>query len=72
MTINNSWGYNKDDKNYKSSLELIEILKKVNGLRANLLLNVGPLPTGELDPEQVKRLRENGDWMKKEVCIKNI
>lgn len=64
LTINNSWGYNKEDKNYKSSGELIEILRRVNGLGANLLLNVGPLPTGELDPEQVKRLREIGAWVK--------
>jgi alpha-L-fucosidase len=63
MTINNSWGYNKDDKNYKSSVELIGVLKRVNGLGANLLLNVGPLPSGELDPEQVKRLREVGVWV---------
>ncbi|MEM2929862.1 MAG: alpha-L-fucosidase [Thermoproteota archaeon] len=60
MTINNSWGYNKHDNNYKSSAELIDVLKRVNGLGANLLLNVGPLPSGELDPEQVKRLREVG------------
>ncbi|MBO3808946.1 MAG: alpha-L-fucosidase [Candidatus Brockarchaeota archaeon] len=65
MTINNSWGYNKDDKNYKSSEELIGVLKKANGLGANLLLNVGPLPSGELDPEQVKRLREVGAWVRK-------
>ncbi|MEM4609798.1 MAG: alpha-L-fucosidase, partial [Thermoproteota archaeon] len=65
MTINNSWGYNKDDKNYKSSEELIGVLRKVNGLGANLLLNVGPLPSGELDPEQVKRLKEVGAWVRK-------
>lgn len=65
MTINNSWGYNKDDKNYKSSSNLIGVLKKVNGLGANLLLNVGPLPSGELDPEQVKRLKELGAWVRK-------
>jgi alpha-L-fucosidase len=65
MTINNSWGYNENDRNYKSSAELIEILKKVNGLGANLLLNVGPLPSGRLDPEQVKRLREVGAWVRK-------
>jgi alpha-L-fucosidase len=66
MTINNSWGYNKDDKNYKSSAQLIEVLKRVNGLGANLLLNVGPLPSGELDPEQVERLRELGAWLRGE------
>lgn len=65
MTINNSWGYNKDDKNYKSSEELIGVLRRVNGLGANLLLNVGPLPSGELDPEQVKRLKEVGAWVRK-------
>ncbi|MGQ9479641.1 MAG: alpha-L-fucosidase [Thermoproteota archaeon] len=72
MTINNSWGYNKDDRNYKSSEELVRILKKVNMLGANLLLNVGPLPTGELDPEQVKRLREIGEYLERNEDVNNI
>jgi alpha-L-fucosidase len=31
----------------------------------NLLLNVGPMPTGEIEPRQAERLNEIGDWLKK-------
>ena len=30
----------------------------------NLLLNVGPMPTGEIEPRQAQRLREIGSWLK--------
>src|SRR5699024_5625966 len=35
------------------------------GYNANFLLNVGPMPTGAIQPEFVTRLNEIGDWMKK-------
>ena len=31
----------------------------------NLLLNVGPMPTGEILPEQVEVLKKMGGWLKK-------
>ena len=30
---------------------------------ANLLLNVGPMPTGEIQPDFVERLKEVGEWL---------
>ena len=47
-TINNSWGFNITDTHYKSSKELIRLLVKDAGYGANLLLNIGPLPNGEI------------------------
>jgi alpha-L-fucosidase len=31
----------------------------------NLLFNVGPMPTGEIEPRQVERLKEMGQWLAK-------
>jgi alpha-L-fucosidase len=63
-TMNNSWGYNKGDKNFKSTRDLIRYLVRAAGNDANLLLNVGPLPDGRIQPEAVARLREMGAWLR--------
>ena len=62
-TMNKSWGYNKDDKDYKSSKELVQYLVRAAGHNANFLLNVGPMPNGKIQPEFVKRLDEVGEWI---------
>ena len=62
-TINNSWGYNKNDRDFKSVKELIHYLVKAAGYNANFLLNVGPMPTGEIQSEFVERLEGIGRWM---------
>jgi alpha-L-fucosidase len=63
-TINNSWGFNKNDGSYKSRRALVQLLVKSAGYDANFLLNVGPRPDGSIQPEFVKRLAEVGDWLK--------
>jgi alpha-L-fucosidase len=63
-TINNSWGYNKNDGSYKSTRQLVQMLVRSAGYDGNLLLNVGPRPDGTIQPEFVKRLAEVGDWLK--------
>lgn len=63
-TMNNTWGYNIHDKNYKSTKTLIHYLIKAAGNNANLLLNVGPRPNGKLPDEAVERLKEMGNWLK--------
>ncbi len=64
-TINNAWGYNKNDKSFKSSKQLIHYLVKAAGMNANFLLNVGPMSNGKIQPEFVQRLKEVGQWLKK-------
>lgn len=64
-TINDSWGYNKDDKNFKSTKDLIHCLVKAAGNNANLLLNVGPRSNGTIQPEFIERLKELGVWMRR-------
>jgi alpha-L-fucosidase len=48
----------------KSLKECIRTLVMCAGGDGNLLLNVGPMPTGEIEPRQVERLKEMGTWLK--------
>jgi alpha-L-fucosidase len=63
MTINNTWAYNKNDRNFKSSQQLIRTLVEVASRGGNFLLNVGPGPDGTIQPEFQERLRAIGKWM---------
>jgi alpha-L-fucosidase len=63
-TMNDSWGFRLTDEHYKSTAELIRYLVRAAGLNANFLLNIGPMPSGEIQPEFVQRLTEVGKWMK--------
>jgi alpha-L-fucosidase len=62
-TINGSWGYSLRDNNFKTTKQLIDLLVRAAGYGANLLLNVGPKPTGELEDISVSRLEEVGQWL---------
>ena len=64
MTMNEHWGYNKHDKNFKSAAELLRMLADIASKGGNYLLNVGPTAEGEFPPESVARLAEMGRWMK--------
>jgi alpha-L-fucosidase len=64
MTMNDHWGYNKRDKNFKSAAELLRMLADIASKGGNYLLNVGPTAEGEFPPESVARLAEMGRWMK--------
>jgi alpha-L-fucosidase len=64
MTINNTWAYNKNDRNFKSATQLIRTLVEVASKGGNLLLNVGPTPEGTIQPEFQERLLAIGEWLK--------
>jgi alpha-L-fucosidase len=63
-TMNDSWGFRITDEHYKSTAELVRYLVRAAGMNANFLLNVGPMPNGEIQPEFVQRLTEVGKWTK--------
>lgn len=63
-TINDSWGFNITDRNYKSNKALIHYLVKAAGYNANFLLNIGPMPNGVIQPEFTDRLNAMGQWLK--------
>jgi alpha-L-fucosidase len=64
MTLNNTWGFKKDDQNWKSLETVIRNLCDIASKGGNYLLNVGPDSHGEIPIESVKRLAEVGAWMK--------
>ena len=63
MTINESWGYNAADTNFKSPRQLIHTLCEVAGKGGNLLLNVSPMGDGQIQPELLERLSVLETWM---------
>jgi alpha-L-fucosidase len=64
MTMNNHWGFNKDDQNWKSATTLIRNLIDCASKGGNYLLNVGPTSEGLFPAPSVERLAEIGQWMK--------
>ena len=63
MTINNTWAYNANDRQFKSAEVLIRSLVEVASRGGNFLLNVGPQPDGQIQPEFQERLRAIGEWL---------
>lgn len=64
QTMNGMWGYKIKDQNYKSSEQLVQLLTRTAAKGANLLLNVGPQPNGELPAAALERFKEMGQWLK--------
>jgi len=67
MTISrrNQWAWGGPNDGVKTFAECLNMLIRCAGGDGNLLLNVGPMPTGEIAPEQVGRLKEMGAWLAK-------
>lgn len=63
ITICNQWAYKPNDQ-MKSLTECIQTLVRCASGDGNLLFNVGPMPTGDIEPRQVARLAEMGAWLK--------
>jgi alpha-L-fucosidase len=59
-----AWGYQPNAK-VKPLNDVIRLLVAAVGRDGNLLLNVGPRPDGQIEPEQAERLREVGDWLRR-------
>jgi alpha-L-fucosidase len=65
MTMNNSWGYQKNDHDYKSLDQLIGIFTDVISSGGNLLLDIGPKGDGSIPKEQEELLTGLGRWTQK-------
>ncbi len=63
QTLNGSWGYDRDNLNWKSPDLLVRMLVDSVSKGGNLLLNVGPTARGEFDPRAVATLDAIGEWM---------
>lgn len=62
MTLGTSWSWKTEDT-FKSAEDCIRILVSTVGGDGNLLLNVGPMPTGMIEPRQAAILKQIGDWL---------
>ncbi len=63
QTMNGMWGYKIKDQDYKDTNTLVRYLVRAAGMGANLLLNIGPQPDGQLPATALLRLAEIGKWM---------
>jgi alpha-L-fucosidase len=64
MTLNDSWGYQRADDNWKSSRTVIRNLIQCVRDGGNYLLNIGPKPDGSIPEESSRILNEVGGWMR--------
>jgi len=63
MTINNNWGYAKNDNQWKSTEDLVRKLIEVAHKGGNFLLNVGPDSHGSIPDSSIVRLQGMGKWL---------
>ena len=64
ITIANQWAWKPNDP-IKSLEQCLHTLIRTAGGDGNLLFNVGPMPDGRIEPAQVDKLKEMGQWMQK-------
>ena len=64
QTLNGSWGYDRDNLDWKPVEMLVQMLIDTVSKGGNLLLNVGPNGRGEFEPRAIERLRGLGAWMR--------
>src|SRR5690606_29500031 len=65
QTFSGSWGYYRDEHDWRSTRQLIATLADCVSKGGNLLLNVGPTGRGELDHRVLERLAGIGRWMRR-------
>ena len=64
MTLNDSWGFQRADDNWKTPRTVIRNLITCARDGGNYLLNIGPQPDGGIPPESARILTAVGQWMK--------
>jgi len=65
MTINDSWGFQQNDKEFKSPGQIIKIFAECLSKGGNMLLDIGPKADGTIPGEEVTVLKELGKWTRK-------
>jgi len=63
VTLGTHWGWKPKDE-LKSLRQVISLLVQAVGGDGNLALNTNPMPDGRIEPRQVERFRELGNWLK--------
>jgi len=65
MTINDSWGYQQNDREFKTPQQVIKIFAECLSKGGNLLLDIGPRADGTIPSEEVGVLKALGKWTAK-------
>jgi alpha-L-fucosidase len=63
MTLNDSWGYQAADDNWKSTKTIIRNLVECSRDGGNYLLNIGPRGDGSIPQDSIRVLSEVGQWL---------
>jgi alpha-L-fucosidase len=64
VTMNDTWGFKKDDMNWKPTSILIRQMVQVASRGGNYLLNIGPTSEGAIPQPSIDRLTEVGNWVR--------
>ncbi|MBD0825433.1 alpha-L-fucosidase [Aestuariibaculum marinum] len=64
-TLNTSWGFKKNDHEWKSAETVYNMLHEINDKGGNFLLNIGPDGNGDVPKESVDILLEVGKMLEK-------
>ena len=62
-TMNDTWGFNKDDDNWKDPDDILRLLLKIVSRGGNYLLNIGPDGTGKVPERSAEILNEVGKYV---------
>ena len=62
-TTNESYAWHKEDNSHKTPEHFIGLLARAAARGGNILLNIGPMNTGKMDPLDLKILEGIGKWM---------
>ena len=65
LTMNNSWGWQPNDRHFKTPYEIIRILSDTLDMGGNLLLDIGPRADGTIPEIEADTLRQVGRWVHK-------
>jgi alpha-L-fucosidase len=63
-TLNDTWGFNRDDHNWKNPDDIIRLLLKINSRGGNYLLNIGPDGLGQVPAESIQILDRVGAYVR--------
>jgi alpha-L-fucosidase len=65
ITLNDSWGYQPGDHNWKTPDQVLAMLAQMSQRRGNLLLNIGPKGDGSIPEATVRILETVGSWLER-------
>lgn len=65
MTFTGFWSWHGYQTKVISFEECLVRLVRCAGGNGNLLMNIGPMPTGEIDTREADRLKRTGEWLEK-------